>query len=395
MAHSETTFHLPVRLFFDPGQATAEAAVEEFYLTLAQVGEAGFLDRQLIEITYGDPVEHAGPTARFGLDKHRAGEFLSRARRRHAGVWNPGQGDSAGPDESWALDPAWDLDTILSGQAGHVEDLVHQAVHIARAITCTNPQVSIALAIAGQPGQDWVYQWHVTLSGPTGFTICSPAWQDVRQLGRDAASGTRATGRRAAMAILREAVARGNELLAAYATAGGRMPPAASAADPARAGAGPHEELPAVGPVSPAGREYQGYIRYADDTIVSLQCFEGDHGQCPDVTRAGEGNDNGPLDGYHCECPGCPRHPGAGDTPASPVIFRFFGAELRWFSADEEENDHSDMYVLDALGISTLVRRRADDTYIHIDTLELPGPPRMPLAVEVNNGGEAIHGDAG
>ncbi|MGH3409303.1 MAG: hypothetical protein ACRDRJ_43445 [Streptosporangiaceae bacterium] len=128
---------------------------------------------------------------------------------------------------------------------------------------------------------------------------------------------------------------------------------------------------------------------------MSLQCSEGDHGQCPDVTRTGEESDSGPLDGYHCECHGCPDHPGAGGKPTAPVTFRFFGAELRWFAADQAEGDHSDMYVLDVLGVSTLVRRRADDTYMHIDTLELPEPPRMPLAVEVNNGGEAIHGAAG
>ncbi len=270
MAQTEMTFHLPVSLFFDPGQATAEVAVEEFYLTLAQVEEAGFLNRQLIEIAYGAPAEHAGPAARFGLDERGARGFLSRARRRHAGILGTGQGDGAGPDESWALDPAWDLDTILSDQAGHVEDLVHEASQVARAITCTSPQAGIALAIAGQPGQDWVYQWQVTLSGPAGFTICSPAWQDFRQLGWDGASGTRATGRRAALAILREAVACGNELLAAYEAAGGRLLAVTGTADPAGARTGPHEPLPAACPVPPGSRTYQGHVRYADGQLVCL-----------------------------------------------------------------------------------------------------------------------------
>ncbi|MGH3403348.1 MAG: hypothetical protein ACRDRJ_12760, partial [Streptosporangiaceae bacterium] len=193
MTQTEITFHLPVSLCFDPGQATAEAAVQEFYLTLAEAGQAGFLDRQMIEIAYGAPAEHAGPAARFGLDEHAARTFLGRARRRHAGILAAGQGGGAAPDESWALDPAWDLDAILSDEAGHVEDLVHEAGQVARAITCTSPQVSIALAIAGQPGEDWVYQWQVTLSGPAGFTICSPSWQDFRQLGWDGTSGARAT----------------------------------------------------------------------------------------------------------------------------------------------------------------------------------------------------------
>lgn len=45
---------------------------------------------------------------------------------------------------------------------------------------------------------------------------------------------------------------------------------------------------------------YEGYVKYADDTVVSLQCFEERHGECPaHATPA--------LNGYFCECsqPGC------------------------------------------------------------------------------------------
>lgn len=138
--------------------------MKDFYLALARAEEVGILDRQLTEISYGAPVEHAGPAARFGLNEHRARGFLSRARRRYAGVLSPGQGDGADQDESWALGPAWDLDTILGEQTGHVEDLVDEASQVARAIMCTNPQVRLALAVVGPPGEDWVYQWQLTSS---------------------------------------------------------------------------------------------------------------------------------------------------------------------------------------------------------------------------------------
>jgi hypothetical protein len=47
-----------------------------------------------------------------------------------------------------------------------------------------------------------------------------------------------------------------------------------------------------------------GYVRFADDSVVSLECFEDRCAECPDTPP----NDSdtlvtvsGPLDGYYCE----------------------------------------------------------------------------------------------
>lgn len=45
---------------------------------------------------------------------------------------------------------------------------------------------------------------------------------------------------------------------------------------------------------------YEGYVKYADDSVISLQCFEGDCHKCPDQGVDGVGSD-GVLDGYVCE----------------------------------------------------------------------------------------------
>ena len=53
---------------------------------------------------------------------------------------------------------------------------------------------------------------------------------------------------------------------------------------------------------------YEGYVKYADDTAVSLQCFEGRHSECPDIINHVEDGPvtTGALDGgYYCEC-SCP-----------------------------------------------------------------------------------------
>jgi hypothetical protein len=50
------------------------------------------------------------------------------------------------------------------------------------------------------------------------------------------------------------------------------------------------------------GTDYEGYIRYADDSIISLQCHENRCGECPDNTPEGTETDGGgPLEGYYCE----------------------------------------------------------------------------------------------
>jgi hypothetical protein len=71
----------------------------------------------------------------------------------------------------------------------------------------------------------------------------------------------------------------------------------------------------------------------------------------------------------------------------------FYGAQLIRYAADAEQ-PHDDMYVLEALGLRILVRRRHDGSYVHIDTREAMDRPGLPLHVEVNHAGEATHGDA-
>jgi hypothetical protein len=49
--------------------------------------------------------------------------------------------------------------------------------------------------------------------------------------------------------------------------------------------------------------EYEGYVKYADDSVVSIQCFEQRHAECPSPHDDAPIDGNGPLDGYYCECP--------------------------------------------------------------------------------------------
>jgi hypothetical protein len=66
-------------------------------------------------------------------------------------------------------------------------------------------------------------------------------------------------------------------------------------------------------------REYEGYVRFADDSVVSLQCFEDRHDECPDITPPGQETDRGgPLEGNYCECSCCPdrQEPPAQAEPA-------------------------------------------------------------------------------
>lgn len=66
--------------------------------------------------------------------------------------------------------------------------------------------------------------------------------------------------------------------------------------------------------------------------------------------------------------------------------------DVRVFPPDPTAGDLGPMFVLDALGVSALVRQREDGMYVHIDrdaATEAPaGTEGQPLIVEVNNGGE-------
>jgi hypothetical protein len=73
------------------------------------------------------------------------------------------------------------------------------------------------------------------------------------------------------------------------------------------------------------------------------------------------------------------------------------GGEVRIYPAQPGTDDRSDMYVLDVLGHTLLIRQRPDGTFVHVDTdgyAPNAALPVAPLIVEVNNGGENVYGDA-
>lgn len=163
---------------------------------------------------------------RFELDEAKARAFLHRALRRYRGTLPNGEGVSR--DETWTLKPGWDTDNIFSDDISHVEDLVHQAVHVVEAITLTadapiGPEgVDIELLIEASQDGDWNYQWRVSLPNSVPFALCSPYREDIRGLGWT--DDIKAKGCRTVMGILREAVTAGNQILTAYTDANGRIP---------------------------------------------------------------------------------------------------------------------------------------------------------------------------
>jgi len=127
---------------------------------------------------------------------------------------------------------------------------------------------------------------------------------------------------------------------------------------------------------------------FADGSHVSLQCYDGDHWRCPDVPPPGQEREGGPLDGYHCECAGCPAHePGTRIRPAS---FRFYNANVGWVPSDADMPG-SDAYTLEALGVEIILRRRRGATYLHVDTVHTAERPGMPLEIEVDSGGNTTY----
>lgn len=53
-------------------------------------------------------------------------------------------------------------------------------------------------------------------------------------------------------------------------------------------------------------RTYEGYVKFADSSVICLQCFDGRHAECV-------GENSPVLDGcYYCECSD-PAHPAAPD----------------------------------------------------------------------------------
>ncbi|MFF5265540.1 hypothetical protein ACFY4C_42265 [Actinomadura viridis] len=186
-------------------------------------------DDEDYSITEATMLRPAAPS--FELDEAKARAFLHRALRRYDGTLPDGEGGEASRDEDWTLEPGWDTDSIFSDELSHVENLVYQAIHVVGAITLTpdstlGPEdVDIEPVIEAVQGGDWAYQWRVSLPIGVPFALCSPYREEFRRLGWTD-KDIKAKGCRSAMGILREAVAAGNQILAAYTDAGGRIPTA-------------------------------------------------------------------------------------------------------------------------------------------------------------------------
>lgn len=184
---------------------------------------ARYACRQLARLA---PRRRRRPADWFRLDEDKARAFLARSLRRYDGSLGEGEGAGAGEGESWTLRPGWDLATLYADDASDVEHLVFQAAWEAGAITCTVPGTDIELIIEARPYDGWLYQWRLSFPSGTGFALCDPWREEFRRIGWHDDGRTSAKGSRAALGVLREAVATANQLLAAYAAAGGRVPPA-------------------------------------------------------------------------------------------------------------------------------------------------------------------------
>lgn len=65
---------------------------------------------------------------------------------------------------------------------------------------------------------------------------------------------------------------------------------------------------------APSTRQYEGHVALADGSVISLQCFEGRRSGCPDTAPDDCRQPGlGPLDGFYCECSGCPGDTTEGD----------------------------------------------------------------------------------
>lgn len=81
------------------------------------------------------------------------------------------------------------------------------------------------------------------------------------------------------------------------------------------------------------------------------------------------------------------------DKGPIPIVERS-DVQLREWPPNRDEGDVGVMYVLDVLGLNIIVRERDDSIYVHVDgdSVTEATRPGLAIAVEVNNGGEAIHG---
>jgi hypothetical protein len=82
-----TFITIPASVTYDPRHSTAEAAVEDFFRALGEAEQAGFLDRQIIDIGYGGPDNVSDPETDAVTDLFRATRAAGRS------IWEPSDYD--------------------------------------------------------------------------------------------------------------------------------------------------------------------------------------------------------------------------------------------------------------------------------------------------------------
>ena len=68
MSRKVTRFTVPVDVRYDSDRSSAADAVEDFYRALMEAEQAGFLDRTIIDISYGGPDSPMGKTDAYDAD---------------------------------------------------------------------------------------------------------------------------------------------------------------------------------------------------------------------------------------------------------------------------------------------------------------------------------------
>ena len=142
----------------------------------------------------------SGTTARFTLDEDAARAYIARALRRYAAIYSGGTAD--GTDEGIELAPGWNPRELIYGESWQADFLVADA-WLAGVIT--GPAEVQLVGFADSEGG--MYVWRIAAPGG-GLAIVTPYFEEVRRL----VDGKGAQG---ALNLLGEAVAAGNELLAA------------------------------------------------------------------------------------------------------------------------------------------------------------------------------------
>jgi hypothetical protein len=174
------------------------------------------------------PVQVSEPAARAlatrYLRRHAAGFYLV-TRGPESGWQDPAPDEASGFGHGWSPASVQDHEELP-----RIEDIIRDAVDCG-ALILPPAMFLYLITIAGDPH---TYVWQAGRDG-TGFCLCSPHFGKVRTLG----DGSR--GARAITAIIREAAAAANALLAA-----------AGQAEPAAGTVPGHTAPPAAGEPAPA-----------------------------------------------------------------------------------------------------------------------------------------------